>query len=96
MMTQSAFTRLMLATRQAANKPDLARDLLQILWDILPSVEQHVEALLAGHRVEGAFPLIHKLHGSCSYSGVPRLKQLCYRLETALHKGTDFLKLKPE
>lgn len=85
-----------LATRQAANKPDLARDLLQMLLDTLPSVEQHVEALLAGHKVEGTFPLIHKLHGSCGYSGVPRLKQLCYTLETGLRKGTDLLELEPE
>ncbi|MCW2480622.1 Hpt domain-containing protein, partial [Candidatus Symbiopectobacterium sp. NZEC135] len=35
-------------------------------------------------------------HGSCGYSGVPRLKQLCYTLETALRKGADFLELEPE
>ena len=85
-----------LATRQAANKPDLARDLLQMLLDSLPEVQQHIETLLAGHPVEDTLPLIHKLHGSCGYSGVPRLKQLCYTLETALRKGADFLELEPE
>lgn len=85
-----------LATRQAANKPDLARDLLQMLLDTLPGVQQHVETLLAGHPVEDTLPLIHKLHGSCGYSGVPRLKQLCYTLETELRKGTALLELEPE
>ncbi|MCW2476273.1 two-component sensor histidine kinase BarA [Candidatus Symbiopectobacterium sp. NZEC151] len=85
-----------LATRQAANKPDLARDLLQMLLDSLPDVQRHIETLLAGHPVEDTLPLIHKLHGSCGYSGVPRLKQLCYTLETALRKGTDLLELEPE
>lgn len=85
-----------LATRQAANKPDLARDLLQMLLDSLPDVQQHIETLLAGHPVADTLPLIHKLHGSCGYSGVPRLKQLSYTLETALRKGTDVLELEPE
>lgn len=85
-----------LATRQAANKSDLARDLLQMLLDSLPDVQQHIETRMAGHPVADRLPLIHKLHGSCGYSGVPRLKQLCYTLETALRKGTDVQELEPE
>ncbi|WP_291968784.1 two-component sensor histidine kinase BarA [Candidatus Symbiopectobacterium sp.] len=80
----------------ATRHPDLARDLLQMLLDSLPDVQQHIEALLAGHPVADTLPLIHKLHGSCGYIGVPRLKQLCYTLETALRKGTDVLELEPE
>lgn len=85
-----------LALRQAANKEDLARDLLQMLVAFLPQVSERVNALLEGEPDDGIFDLIHKLHGSCSYSGVPRLKQLCFYLEQQLRKGVNSSDLEPE
>ncbi|MEG2830148.1 MAG: Hpt domain-containing protein, partial [Edwardsiella sp. (in: enterobacteria)] len=40
--------------------------------------------------------LIHKLHGSSSYSGVPRLRRLCHYLEQQLRHGTPASDLEPE
>ncbi|MDI6936978.1 Hpt domain-containing protein, partial [Serratia sp. Se-PFBMAAmG] len=85
-----------LALRQAANKPDLARDLLQMLLDFLPEVEERVEKCIASNDVAGLREIIHKLHGSASYSGVPRLKQLCLQLEKSLHQESDIEALEPE
>ncbi|ORM67254.1 two-component sensor histidine kinase BarA [Pantoea rwandensis] len=85
-----------LALRQAANKPDLARDLLQMLLDFLPEVEERVENCIASNDVAGLREIIHKLHGSASYSGVPRLKQLCLQLEKSLHQESDIEALEPE
>lgn len=85
-----------LALRQAANKQDLARDLLQMLLDFLPQVSERVQALLKSRPDDGIFNLIHKLHGSCSYSGVPRLKQLCFYLEQQLCQGVNHELLEPE
>ncbi|QGH60551.1 two-component sensor histidine kinase BarA [Serratia proteamaculans] len=85
-----------LALRQAANKPDLAHDLLQMLLDFLPQVSKRVQAILDGTPDEGILDLIHKLHGSCSYSGVPRLKQLCFYLEQQLRQGVSNDELEPE
>ncbi|MDR6349317.1 CheY-like chemotaxis protein/HPt (histidine-containing phosphotransfer) domain-containing protein [Pantoea sp. SORGH_AS 659] len=85
-----------LALRQAANKPDLARDLLQMLLDFLPEVEERVESAMASNDVVGLREIIHKLHGSASYSGVPRLKQLCQQLEKSLHQESDIDALEPE
>lgn len=86
-----------LAQRRAADKPELARDLLQMLLDFLPSVQAHIESILNGERAEGdTLALIHKLHGSCSYSGVPRLQQLCRYLEIQLRKGAEPHALEPE
>lgn len=85
-----------LALRQAANKEDLAHDLLQMLVDFLPQVSDRVKALLDGEPDEGILDLIHKLHGSCSYSGVPRLKQLCFYLEQQLRQGVSSSDLEPE
>ncbi|WP_025122781.1 MULTISPECIES: two-component sensor histidine kinase BarA [unclassified Serratia (in: enterobacteria)] len=85
-----------LALRQAANKEDLARDLLQMLVEFLPQVSDRVKAVLDGEEDATILDLIHKLHGSCSYSGVPRLKQLCFYLEQQLRQGASNGDLEPE
>lgn len=85
-----------LALRQSANKEDLARDLLQMLVDFLPQVTERVNAVAQGEPDEDILSLIHKLHGSCSYSGVPRLKQLCFYLEQQLRKNIPASELEPE
>lgn len=85
-----------LALRQAANKPDLARDLLRMLLDFLPEVREKVEQSLAKNRQNGLREIIHKLHGSASYSGVPRMKQLCLQIEHNLRLDGDVTALEPE
>ncbi|HEY3588711.1 MAG TPA: response regulator, partial [Buttiauxella sp.] len=85
-----------LALQQSANKPDLARDLLQMLLAFLPEVRNTVEEQLVGENPTKLLEIIHKLHGSCSYSGVPRLKNLCRMLEQQLRNGVKPEDLEPE
>ncbi|MGD8108453.1 two-component sensor histidine kinase BarA [Pantoea sp. FN0302] len=85
-----------LALRQAANKPDLARDLLKMLLDFLPEVQEKIEQSLAENRQNGLREIIHKLHGSASYSGVPRMKQLCRQIEHSLRLDGEVMALEPE
>ncbi|MCL6408299.1 response regulator, partial [Dickeya dadantii] len=85
-----------LAQQQAANKPELARDLLQMLLDFLPEVRQKIENVLNGQTDDNIIELVHKLHGSCSYSGVPRLKRICRYLEQQLRNGVHASDLEPE
>ena len=85
-----------LALQQAANKPDLARDMLQMLLAFLPEVRNKVEEQLVGENPEGLVDIFHKLHGSCSYSGVPKLKSLCRQLEHELRCGVKPEDLEPE
>lgn len=77
-------------------KPDLAREMLQMLIAFMPEVRNKVEEQLVGEQPEGLVDLIHKLHGSCNYSGVPRLKKLCHTLESQLRSGTAAEDLEPE
>lgn len=63
-----------LALRQAAGKTDLAREMLQMLVAFLPEIRNKIEEQLVGENPEDLLEAIHKLHGSCGYSGVPRLK----------------------
>ncbi|WP_054177614.1 two-component sensor histidine kinase BarA [Trabulsiella odontotermitis] len=85
-----------LALRQAAGKTDLAREMLQMLIAFLPEIRNKVEEQLVGENPEGLVDAIHKLHGSCGYSGVPRLKNLCHLLEGQLRSGTSVEELEPE
>lgn len=85
-----------LALRQAAGKPDLAREMLQMLIAFLPEIRNKVEEQLVGENPGDLLNAIHKLHGSCGYSGVPRLKNLCQLLEQQLRSGTPEAELEPE
>lgn len=85
-----------LALRQAAGKSDLAREMLQMLLAFLPEIRNKVEEQLVGEAPEGLTEAIHKLHGSCGYSGVPRLKNLCHLIEHQLRSGTPAADLEPE
>ncbi|MDP2575663.1 two-component sensor histidine kinase BarA [Vibrio penaeicida] len=87
-----------LALKQAANKEDLAREMLQMLVDYIKEVDQFVEGVINGDEQDNEQLIhhIHKLHGSCSYSGVPRLKKVCAEIEKALRSGSDIETVEPE
>ncbi|MGO1296539.1 MAG: two-component sensor histidine kinase BarA [Vibrio sp.] len=86
------------ALKQAAGKTDLAQDMLRMLIDYIPQVSQVVEEALAddAYSVEDLLHHVHKLHGSCAYSGVPRLQALCATLENALRAGSTLTDVEPE
>ncbi|SKA45713.1 two-component sensor histidine kinase BarA [Enterovibrio nigricans] len=84
-----------LAMKQAAGKADLARDMLQMLIRSFDEVEEKVSRALEDNSID-LWPVIHKLHGSCAYSGVPKLKQLCYELETQMKSGDAVADIEPE
>ncbi|XTZ37584.1 two-component sensor histidine kinase BarA [Salmonella enterica] len=85
-----------LALRQAAGKTDLARDMLHMLVEFLPEIRNMVEEQLVGETPQGLEEAIHKLHGSCGYSGVPRLKNLCQLIEHQLRSGVPAEQIEPE
>lgn len=84
-----------LALKQAAGKENLAKDMLQMLLDFMPEVEMLVNEALDGKDID-LWSSIHKLHGSCAYSGVPRLKNLCHTIETELKTLPTVENIKPE
>lgn len=86
------------ALRQSANKEDLAKEMLTMLVNYLQEVETVVNMALEDEEYATSDLLhhIHKLHGSCSYSGVPRLRKVCASLEQALRSGVAIDELEPE
>ncbi|MGF1853107.1 two-component sensor histidine kinase BarA [Vibrio satsumensis] len=86
------------AMKQAANKEDLARDMLQMLVDFIPEVYEIADKAIedSDYPVEELIHIIHKMHGSSSYSGVPRLKSVCATIEKELRSGTSVEDIEPE
>ncbi|KFI10059.1 two-component sensor histidine kinase BarA [Vibrio coralliilyticus] len=86
------------ALKQSANKEDLARDMLQMLIDFIPEVSNVVEAALEEDDFDSETLIhhVHKLHGSSSYCGVPRLKKVCATIEKALLSGASLEDIEPE
>ncbi|MDN3699079.1 two-component sensor histidine kinase BarA [Vibrio clamense] len=87
-----------IALKQAANKPDLAKDMLKMLVDFIPEVYVVVEQAIEEEKydMDELIHVVHKLHGSCSYSGVPRLKSICATIEKALRSGSSVEDIEPE
>ncbi len=84
-----------LALRQAAGKPELAREMLELLLASLPETQ----SLLAQANDLPATELqagIHKLAGGAAYCGMPALQALCHQLESALRHGETAETLEPE
>ncbi|MEZ9281955.1 two-component sensor histidine kinase BarA [Vibrio cyclitrophicus] len=86
------------AMKQAANKEDLARDMLKMLVDFIPEVYEAADKAIedSDYPVEQLIHIIHKMHGSSSYSGVPRLKSVCATIEKELRSGTSVEDIEPE
>ncbi|MNX82701.1 Signal transduction histidine-protein kinase BarA [compost metagenome] len=86
-----------LAVRQAAGKPELAKEMLTMLLASFDEVEPMLDEALAGG-VEDAEVLaqLHRLNGGCAYSGVPGLQRLLSQLEQQLRDGVPVSELEPE
>lgn len=84
------------ALMRAAGKADLAQEMLQLLVQSLPQAEQQIEQALTDNDQQLLLHALHKLHGACCYTGVPRLKNLLEALETQLKKGVAIKSLAPE
>ncbi len=96
--TSNAIIDWNLALKQAANKEELAREMLQMLVDYIQEVDQFIGGVINGveQDSEQLIHHIHKLHGSCSYSGVPRLKKVCLQIEKSLRSGAEIESVEPE
>jgi two-component system sensor histidine kinase BarA len=68
----------------AADKPNLAEEMLSIFTAELPGATQ---SIIKAHKIkdqEKFHMLVHKLHGASCYCGVPRLKAILMQLESKI------------
>ncbi|WP_108649428.1 two-component sensor histidine kinase BarA [Dongshaea marina] len=86
-----------LALERAAGKPDLAKEMLEMLYEQMQQfIPELQDAMERPSEAKDFQALVHKLHGGCAYSGVPRLQRLLYTLESALKQGELLNELEPE
>jgi two-component system sensor histidine kinase BarA len=86
-----------LALSQSANKEDLAKEMLSMLLNEFPDIRRLVKGAIEDNVDTFTFTQsIHKFHGGCSYSGVPKLKEIAGLIEQELKKGTTLFNLEPE
>ncbi len=63
------------------NKPDLAKELLIMFAAELPALRHTINEAYQNKNMTVLKDETHKLHGSCCYTGVTRLKNLSQQLE---------------
>ena len=86
-----------MALKQSAGKADLAVEMLSMLLAEFSEIRDAIDASLKGDVSDEQFKtLIHRFHGGCSYSGVPKLKKITYVIEQELKQGMSVELLEPE
>lgn len=85
-----------LAKQRAGGKTDLAVDMFNMLLDSLPEASEAVQQAIDEEDTAAILKHVHKLHGACCYTGVPRLKMLAELIETQLKKTQDADSVMPE
>ena len=84
------------ALERAGSKRGLVKEMLQMLLDSIPATRQAIAEALQANDQPQVLQLVHKLHGACCYTGVPRLKSMAELLETQLKHGAALQALEPE
>lgn len=86
-----------LALKQSAGKEDLAKDMLSMLINDFEEIKNNANKAIEGKIDNVHFAqIIHKFHGGCSYSGVPKLKKIAGVIEQELKQGVSPDLLEPE
>jgi two-component system sensor histidine kinase BarA len=73
-----------LSLKLAAGKVDLARDLLRMLVEALPTDKTELIASWENRDFEALLAHVHRLHGGSRYTGTPTLRQTTGSIERAL------------
>lgn len=66
---------------------ELMRDFISMLPDAITLIQQHWD----NRNYPGLQAEVHRLHGACCYTGVPKLQGLVEEMESALELGQHFL-----
>jgi two-component system sensor histidine kinase BarA len=85
-----------LALRHAGGKTDLAMEMLNMLVESLSDTHLQLESAIENNDFALLLSVIHKFHGACCYTGVPKLKQLSETIETGLKRSQEISEVEPE
>ena len=85
-----------LALQRAGGKIDLAHEMLNMLLLSVPETLNELRCANEKMDQQQVLNVVHKFHGACCYTGVPKLKHLAETIETALKEGQDLSYIEPE
>lgn len=85
-----------LALSRAAGKEELAIEMFTMLVKSIPDSLQSIELNHDEQNVEELIKAVHKFHGACCYTGVPKLKNLAEMIEGGLKKHKSIEQVEPE
>lgn len=85
-----------LALERAGGKSELAHEMLNMLMRSIPETQKKLEQAYIDREREIILQIIHKFHGACCYTGVPKLKTLAETMELSLKKGASIQDIEPE
>ena len=74
----------------SAGKHDLARNMIKMLIDGIPSSKEKITKSLEEYNLPALLAHTHYLHGATRYCGVPRLRLLTRQLETTLKESLKY------
>ena len=85
-----------LALKRTGGKEELAIEMLTGLIESLEETKSNISNALTKKDNVEIQHLIHKLNGTCCYTGVPNLTNICQEIETQLKRGGSLDDLEPE
>lgn len=85
-----------MALNRAAGKTDLAIEMLVMLVNSLPSTIEDINRCSEERDLTKLLEVIHKFHGACCYTGLPKLKKLAETIENGLKMDSELNQLEPE
>lgn len=85
-----------LALQRAGGKNELALEMLNMLITSVPETLKLLSEALEEQNCQKVLSIVHKFHGACCYTGVPKLKSLAETIETSLKKECVLEIIEPE
>ena len=85
-----------MALQRAAGKRDLAIQMLDLTLKSIPATVESINHGMKEDDVEQVIKAIHKFHGACCYTGIPKIKSLTEQIEINLKALRKIKALEPE
>ena len=78
-----------IALEQAAGNEQLAKEIFEMLLTELPKLKLDLQNALCAKDKTACWDHAHKLYGSTAYTGVPRLKEVAHKMESAVKQNNE-------
>nr|WP_168711012.1 hybrid sensor histidine kinase/response regulator [Ningiella ruwaisensis] len=79
-----------LALSRSNQNPEVAMSFMDDFVSHLNDHRKDIQQYAERQEIKSLLESVHKLHGACCYTGVPRLQMLCFELEEAIKRDPTF------